>query len=125
MASLACGMPIRRFNLSKKSVVLATFDNEAAADSAVQSLKDWDKINDQVKMNAMGVLVLDEHGEVKTHKMGRRSVGKGAGIGVVLAMLTPVGFAAGVVGGGVLGALYHKGLGITETDRDRIAGELE
>ncbi len=111
--------------MSKKSVVLATFDNESAADSAVQSIKDWDKTNDMVKVNAMGVLVLDEHGDVKTHKMGRRSAGKGAGIGVVLAMLTPVGFAAGVVGGGLLGALHHKGLGITEDDRDRIATELE
>jgi hypothetical protein len=111
--------------LSDKNVVLAIFDNEAAADSAVQSLQSWDKSNDQVKLKAVGVLVLDDRGEVKTQKMGRRSIGKGAGIGLVLAMLTPVGIAAGVVGGGLLGALHHKGLGITERDRDRIATELE
>lgn len=110
--------------MSDKQVVLAIFENEAAADTAVASLKEWDKSNDNVKLNAVGVLVLDEKGEVKTHKMGRRSVGKGAGIGLILALLTPVGVAAGVVGGGLLGALHRKGLGMTEKDRDRISFEL-
>ena len=35
------------------------------------------------------MLVLDEDGKFKTQKLGRRSWGKGAGIGVVLAALTP------------------------------------
>jgi hypothetical protein len=107
-----------------KNVVLAIFDDELAADDAVESLKEWDKVDDQVKLNAVGVLVLDEKGQVKTHKIGRRSTGKGAGIGLILGLLTPVGLAAGVVGGASLGALHRKGLGITEQDRDRIAGEL-
>ena len=29
-----------------------------------------------------------------------------------------------IVGGGVLGALHHKGIGISDEDRDRLAGEL-
>jgi hypothetical protein len=106
------------------NVVLAIFEDELAADDAVESLKEWDKIDDQVKLNAVGVLVLDEKGEVKTQKMGRRSTGKGAGIGMILGLLTPVGLAAGAVAGGTLGALHRKGLGITEQDRDRIAEEL-
>ena len=52
-----------------------------------QSLKDWDKLDDDVKLNAIGVLVLDEKGKIKAQKIGRRSWGKGAGIGVVLAAI--------------------------------------
>lgn len=110
--------------MSDKNVVLAIFDDELAADEAVDSLKEWDKSSDQVKLNAIGVLVLDEKGEVKTQKMGRRSLGKGAGIGLILGLLTPVGLAAGVVGGGAIGALHRKGLGLTEKDRDRISHDL-
>jgi uncharacterized membrane protein len=111
--------------LSDKHVIIALYPDEAAADTAVEGLKTWDKANDQVKLDAIGVLVLDEKGQVKTEKMGRRSWGKGAGIGVVLGLLTPVGLVAGVVGGGLIGALHHKGLGLSEQDRDRITGELK
>jgi len=110
--------------LSDKQVIIALYPNEAAADSAVEGLKTWDKANDQVKLNAIGVLALDDRGQVKTEKMGRRSWGKGAGIGLVLGLLTPVGLVVGVVGGGLIGALHHKGLGLSEQDRDRIVGEL-
>jgi uncharacterized membrane protein len=108
-----------------KQVVLAIFPDEAAADTAAASLKEWDKLDDDVKLNAIGVLVLDDNGKVKTHKLGRRSWGKGAGIGVVLAALTPPTLIAGALAGGVLGALHHKGLGIDSAERDEIAGALE
>jgi uncharacterized membrane protein len=110
--------------MAEKQLVLAIFKDEAAADAAVQSLKDWDKADEDIKLNAIGVLVLDDKGKVKSHKLGRRSVGKGAGIGLLLALITPVGWVAGVLGGGVLGALHHKGLGLKAEDRDRIAAEL-
>lgn len=110
--------------MSKKEVVLAIFENEAAADAAVASLKDWDKIDDDVKLNAIGVLVLDDKGKIKTHKLGKRSVGKGAGIGLVLALIAPPTLLAGVLGGGILGALHHKGLGMDNADREQLAAEL-
>jgi uncharacterized membrane protein len=111
--------------MSEKSVVLAIFDDEAAADSAVESLKRWDKTDDRVKLSAMGVLALDDNGEVKVHKIGSRSILKGGGIGLVLALLVPpVGVAAGVASGGLLGVLHRKGLGLTEKDRQRIHGKL-
>ena len=112
--------------MATKQVVLAIFSDEAAADAAAQSLKDWDKLDDEVKLNAIGVLVLDENGKVKTHKLGRRSWGKGAGIGVVLAALSPPTLIAGALAGGALGALHHKGLGVDgaehRRDRDRTDG---
>lgn len=74
--------------------------------------------------DAIGILALNEKGEVKTGKVGKRSVGKGAGIGLVLALFTPVGLGAGLIGGGLLGALHHKGLGLDKADRERIGREL-
>ena len=111
--------------MGNKQVVLAIFPDEAAADTAAQSLKDWDKLDDDVKLNVIGVLVLDEDGKIKTQKMGRRSWGKGAGIGVVLAALTPPTLIAGALAGGVLGRLHHKGLGIDSAEREEIADALE
>ena len=60
----------------------------------------------------------------RADKVGKRSAGKGAGIGAVAALVTPVGLVAGLVGGGLLGSLHHKNLGLDEADRDRIGAEL-
>jgi hypothetical protein len=107
--------------MSNKTVVLAIFSDEAAADMAAASLKD----TGVAKGDAIGVLALNDEGELKTDKVGKRSVGKGAGIGVAVALVTPVGLGAGLIGGGLLGALHHKNLGLSEADRDRIGRELE
>ena len=110
--------------MSDKRLVLAIFDNESLADYAVASLKQWDKDDKRINMSAIGILALDENGQLKSQKMGRRSTRKGAGIGAVLAVVTPIGLAAGIVGGGLVGALHRKGLGLDEQYRDRIANEL-
>ena len=107
--------------MSNKMVVLAIFKDEVSADAAAASVKD----SGVAKGDAIGVLVLDEKGELKADKVGKRSWGKGAGIGAVVALVTPVGLAAGLIGGGLLGALHHKNLGLDEADRNRIRGELE
>ncbi|MGO8961894.1 MAG: hypothetical protein ACLQFR_31665 [Streptosporangiaceae bacterium] len=106
--------------MSDKTVVLAIFDNEGAADSAAASLKE----SGVAQGDAIGVLALDEKGELKADKVGKRSGGKGAGIGAVAALVTPVGLVAGLVGGGLLGSLHHKNLGLDKADRDRIGAEL-
>ncbi|MEV0803989.1 DUF1269 domain-containing protein [Kribbella sp. NPDC050281] len=106
--------------MGNKIVVLAVFANEAAADSAAQTLKD----SGLASHDAIGVLVLNEKGEVKTEKVGKRSTGKGAGIGLALALFTPVGLVVGLVGGGLVGALHHKGLGLDKADRERLGSAL-
>jgi uncharacterized membrane protein len=109
--------------MAKKQVVLAVFSDEAAADAAVVSLKEWDKASEDVKLTSVGVLVLDDKGKVKTHKMGSRSTLKGAGIGVVLAAFVPaLGITA--LGGAIVGALHHKNLGMTDEDKARISTAL-
>lgn len=107
--------------MSDKTIVLAIFESEAAADSAAASLKE----SGLAHHDAIGILVLDDAGKIKVDKVGARSSGKGAGIGALLWLLGPVGIGAGLVGGGLLGALHHKGLGLDESDRDRITKELE
>jgi len=106
--------------MANQIVVLGIFNDEASADAAATTLKD----SGLARGDAIGVLVLNENGEVKAEKVGKRSMGKGAGIGLALALLTPVGLGVGVIGGGLLGALHHKGLGLDEADRDRIGTEL-
>lgn len=107
--------------MAKKILTLALFDTEPAADTAAAALKD----SGVAKHDAIGVLALDDKGEVKVDKVGARSTGKGAGIGAVLWLLGPVGVGVGVVGGGLLGTLHHKGLGLDDDDKARISKELE
>jgi hypothetical protein len=107
--------------MSNKTVVLAIFKDEASADAAAASLKE----SGVAKGDAIGVLVLNDEGKLKADKVGKRSWGKGGGIGAVVALVTPVGLAAGLIGGGLLGALHHKNLGLHEADRERIGSELE
>ena len=107
--------------MANHTVVIAIFSDEESAEAAATSLKD----SGVAKGDAIGVLVLDENGNLKAEKVGKRSWGKGAGIGAVVALVTPVGLAAGLIGGGLLGALHHKNLGLDEADRERIGSELE
>ena len=107
--------------MSNHTVVLAIFNDEISADAAAALLKE----SQLAKGDAIGVLALNEKGDLKADKVGKRSWGKGAGIGAVVALVTPVGLAAGLIGGGLLGALHHKNLGLDEADRERIRRELE
>ena len=107
-----------------KQVILGIFADEAAADAAVEALKTWDDDNIDIELESIGVLVVDDKGQIKEHKLGRRSGGKGAGIGLVLAVIAPPTLLAGIVGGGVIGHFHHKGLGLSQDDRDRIIAEL-
>ncbi len=111
--------------MADTQVILGVFSDEAAADAAVESLKAWDQATEEVKLSAIGVLVLDEKGQVKEHKLGARSGKKGAGIGLVLAVIAPPTLLAGLVGGGVLGHFHHQGLGLKAEDRDRIVADLQ
>jgi uncharacterized membrane protein len=109
--------------MADKQLVIAIFKDEPTAEGAAAELQDWSQ-NLDIKLESLGILVVDEQGRLKVDKIGRRSTGKGVGIGAVLAMVTPIGLAAGVIGGGLMGALHHKGLGLSNEDRERLGGEL-
>jgi len=109
-----------------KQLVLAFFENEAAADAAVNALKQWDKATKEVKLGAIGVLVKDDKGKIKTHKLGARKTGTGAVLFGLAAVLTGgASLLAGAVFGGIVGSLFRKGLGISKEDLARIDGELD
>ena len=95
--------------MAEKRLVISIFDAEADADEAAAALRDAGAVVD----DAIGVLVLDERGELKTHKVGATSGGKGAAAGAVLALLGPIGLGVGVVGGALLGKPHHKDSGST------------
>ena len=108
-----------------KQLVLAFFENEAAADQAVDAVKQWDKASKEIKLGAIGVLVKDDKGKIKTHKLGKRKTGTGAVLFGLAAVLTGgASLLAGAVFGGIVGSFFRKGLGISKEDLARIDGEL-
>jgi len=119
---------------SKQHLVLAFFESEDLADGAADALKGWAKANSRARLAAVGVLVKDADGTVKTHKLGPREAKKGIGIGTVLGVVGAAasggvtlleGVAVGGAGGGLIGSLFHKGLGMTEEDIARITSRLD
>ncbi len=108
-----------------KQMVLAFFANEADADAAVDALKQWDKASKDIKLGAIGILVKDDKGKIKTHKLGKRKTGTGAVLFGLAAVLTGgASLLGGVVFGGIVGSLFHKGLGLSKDDLARIDGDL-
>jgi uncharacterized membrane protein len=114
--------------------VLASFPSEDLADEAAMVLKNWERASEYMKVDGVGVLVKDENGEIKEHKLGKRAGKKGMGVGVALGVVAAIptgglsllaGAAGGAVGGGVIGRFFHKGLKMTEEDLARIGSELD
>jgi uncharacterized membrane protein len=112
--------------MAKKQLVLAFYESEAAADEAVNQIKQWDKASKEVKLGAIGVLVKDDKGKIKTHKLGQKKTGTFAVLGALAAVLTGgATVLGGAVVGGILGAFFHKGLGLSKDDLARIGNELD
>ena len=110
--------------MADKQLVLGIFTDEAAADAAVEQVKLWGTSYVGVKPGVIGVLVADGKGGIKEHKLGARSGGKGADIGLVLAVVAPPTLLVGIAGGAILGHFHHKGLGLMPEDRTRIGAAL-
>jgi uncharacterized membrane protein len=106
--------------MADKHLVLSIFATEGQADAAADAVRHSGAVLD----DAIGILVLDEHGKLKTHKVGATSGLKGLGAGVVLGLLGPIGLGVGAAGGAVLGKLHHKSLGLDDADRERIGAAL-
>jgi len=106
--------------MAHRHLVLAVFPDELAADSAAVSLKD-SGIADR---DAIGVLALDADGKLKQDKVGKRSTGKGAAIGGVIAVTSTALLGPAVLAGAAVGALHHKNLGLSDADKARLTVEL-
>jgi uncharacterized membrane protein len=112
--------------MAKKQLIMAFFPDEAAADNAVNNIKMWDKATKEIKLGAIGVLVKDDKGKIKSHKLGQKKTGTFAVLGALAGVLSGgVTVLGGAVVGGILGAFFHKGLGLSKEDLARIGGELD
>ena len=116
--------------MASQQLVLAMFKDEAEADVAAEAVQNWATRTQRAKLSAVGVLVKDEKGKIKTHKLGHSRAGEGAVLFGLAAFLTGgLAIGLGVVGGTVLGAgvgaLFHKGLKISQEDKDRLNRELD
>ena len=116
-----------------RHVVIAYFADVAAASNAAAELKSWDKANDAVKLGGVGILHWED-GKIKTKKVGQRATGKGAAwgtalgatLGILSGGVTLIGGAlVGVTAGALTGALFHKGVGLSDDDKGRLEEHLK
>ena len=112
-------------------VIVATFENENAADQAITALKKWDKANEEIKLGAIGTIYKKDD-KVKTHLS--RKTGKGAKVGAALGVIAAVlsggvtlvgGVITGGVLGGVAGSFFKKSLHLTTNEVQAIGAELD
>jgi uncharacterized membrane protein len=115
-----------------KNVIIAYFPSAAAAEGASETLKSWDKANDDIKLGGIGILTA-ENGEIKVNNVGAKASGTGAKAGTIIGIVTGVlsggvtlvgGALAGLVGGSVIGSLKHKSLGLEDGDLENLKNEL-
>ena len=115
-----------------EQLVIAYFTDMAAAEMAVDAIKDWDASNPAVKLGGVGIMV-KENGKIKTSHVGRKT-GKGAAVGVAVGILGGlltggIGLIAAAVGGsavgGAMGAMFKKSLAVDEEDLKAIDTELD
>lgn len=113
----------------KKQLVLGFFVDTTAAEAAVESLKVWDELDDDVKLHDIGVMALDAEGNLHDSALARaRASGAAAGFGawlIAVILAGPIGpLLTMPIIGGVVGGIYHPGFGLDKHQRERIAAEL-
>jgi len=127
---------IRRMTMSNKTdqLLIAYFPTADAAREAAKVVKEWDKNIIEIDLGAIGILTMDENGKVKTEKIGDRATSKGAKwdllvgavTGIFTGGLTLIGGAlAGLAVGSVTGALFHRGLGMTDEQKEQLETHLK
>ena len=106
--------------MAEKQLVLSFFADEPAADAAAVELEE----SGVAPGDAIGILVLDDVGDLRVDKVGARNWGAGAGVGACLVVLGPAALGVGIVGGTLAGGLHHKGLKLSDEDKTRISADL-
>ena len=115
--------------MSSQTLVLALFADQAEAEDAVETIQRWAKRTHSAKLSAISVIVKDEEGKIKTHNLRSRKR-EGAvlfGLGAFLTGGATIGLGliGGALVGGGIGSFFHKGLKISEEDKERLNQELD
>jgi uncharacterized membrane protein len=111
-------------------LLLALFENEAAADEAVKEIKLWDKASEDIRLGAIGVIVKDDKGKIKTHKLGERRTVGGALLFGLAGLLTGgavigLGLLGGIAVGAGVGSLFRKGLKMSKEEMEQLNQALD
>lgn len=113
-------------------VIIAFFSSEEVAHSAAETLKGWDKANEEVKLGAVGVMTANPEGKISFH-VGRKT-GKGATIGAIVGVIAGVvsgglSILGGLIAGGAIGAItgsfFKKSTHLTKEEIEKIGEELK
>ncbi len=114
-------------------LLIAYFPNKESAEQAAQELKDWDKAYAKITLGAMGIISAGDDGRVKTEKIGSRAAGKGAKWGILAGAVAAIftggislvgGALAGLAVGSVAGAMFHRGLGMSDEEKQNLEQHL-
>ncbi len=115
-------------------LIIAYFPTAEAAQEAGAQLKEWDKERKDIKLGAMSVMTMSAEGEIKEDKVGSRAAGKGAkwggiagaALGILSGGITLIGGAlVGLAAGALGGSLFHKKIGMSDEDQQRLAAHLK
>lgn len=114
-------------------LLIAYFPDKESAEKAAHELKEWDKDYAKIKLGAMGIISSDDKGHIKTEKIGSRATGKGAKWGVLAGAVAGIftggiglvgGALAGLAVGSVAGAMFHRGLGMSDEEKQNLEDHL-
>lgn len=117
-----------------RNLIIAYFPSHEKAEQAVEDLKHWDKQHLDLKLGGIGIMTADENGKLKAHKVGARAGGTGAKWGLILGAATGIltggitlvgGAIVGLAAGSVAGALFHKKIGMSDEDKERLVNHLK
>ena len=116
-----------------EQIVVAFFADADAADGAAASLQAWDEANDDIKLGALGRLVVsDGKLEAKRYGAGRTTRGAlvGGALGVLAAGVTGgLSLLAGALGGGLVGGVTGKltagSFGISDDTAEKLKQHLQ
>ena len=120
-----------------RNLMIAYFPSTDAAETAAEDLKHWDHNNKDVKLGGIGIVTYKD-GKLHTQKVGARATGTGAKWGTILGATGGLLFAvatggvglipgvvAGLGAGTLTGTLFHKKIGMTDADRERLMDHLQ
>ena len=119
---------------ANERAVIGYFDSAAQAEQAAQELMRWDKADEVIKLGAIGILTKSAGGKLETKNLSAKNTGKGAMVGLGLGALAAVfsggltlipTAVAGAAGGGLVGSLSKKGLGLSDDDLQQLSAQLD